>query len=70
MMVDAREAQAHITVFLDAIIEDGMSLNLILEWHRRLLDGTKYDIAGRPRHYDVGVGQNMFVPSCMAKQAR
>ena len=61
-VADVREAEAHRTVFLDAIREEDLSMNRVLEWHRRLFDDTKGDIAGKLRHYDVGVGQSKFTP--------
>lgn len=61
-VADVLEAKVHETVFLDAIREGGMSMNLVLEWHRRLFEGTKGDIAGELRHYPVGVGQGKFKP--------
>ena len=61
-VADVREAEAHRTVFLDAIREEDLSMNRILEWHKRLFEGTKGDIAGKLRHYDVGVGQSKFTP--------
>ena len=61
-MVDVREAEAHRAVFLDAIREENLSMNRVMEWHRRLFEGTKEDIAGKIRHYDVGVGQSKFMP--------
>ena len=33
-----------------------------MEWHRRMFEGTKEDIAGKIRDYDVRVGQSEFVP--------
>ena len=61
-MVDVREAEAHRTVFLDAIREENLSTNRVMEWHRRLFEGTKKDIVGKLRYYDVGVGQSKFMP--------
>ena len=61
-MVDVREAEAHRTVFLDAIREENLSMNRVMEWHRRLFEGTKKDIAGKLRYYDAGVGQSKFMP--------
>ena len=44
---DVREAEAHRTVFLDAIREGGLSRDRVVEWHRRLFGDTKEDIAGK-----------------------
>ena len=60
--VDVREAEAHRTVFLDAIREENMSESGIIKWHRRLFEDTKKDIAGNIRDCDVRVGQSKFIP--------
>lgn len=59
---DVWEAEAHRTVFLDAIREGDLSRDRVTEWHRRLFEGTKEDIAGKIRDYDVGVAQSRFMP--------
>ncbi len=59
---DVREAEAHRTVFLDAIREGGLSRDRVVEWHRRLFGDTKEDIAGKIRDYDLGVAQSRFKP--------
>ena len=60
--VDVREAEAHRTVFFDAIREECMSMDLVMGWHRRLFEGTKEDIAGKIRDYNVRVSQSKFTP--------
>lgn len=61
-IVDVREAEAHRRVFLDAIREGDLSMDLVLGWHRRLFEDTKEDIAGMIRDYDVGISQSRFAP--------
>ena len=61
-IVDVREAEAHRTVFLDAIREKCLSMDLVLGWHRRLFEDTKKDVAGKIRDYNVGVSQSKFAP--------
>ena len=60
--VDVREAEAHRTVFLDAIGEECLSMDRVAEWHRRLFEGTKEDVAGKTRDYNVAVSQSRFTP--------
>lgn len=60
--VDVREAEAHRTVFFDAIREECMSMDLVMGWHRRLFEGTKEDIVGKIRDYNVRVSQSKFTP--------
>ena len=60
---DVREAEAHQRVFLNAMGEnEGMSLEQVTEWHKMLFAGTKSEIAGMIRDYDVGIGQSKFKP--------
>ena len=61
-VADVLEAIAHKKVFLDAIREGGMSMDLVVEWHRMLFESTKKEIAGKIRDYDVRVGQSKFLP--------
>ena len=61
-IADVLEAAAHRIVFLDAIRDDDLSRDRVVEWHRRMFGGTKEDIAGKIRDYDVRVGQSEFVP--------
>lgn len=61
-VVDVREAEAHRTVFFDAIREECMSMDQVMGWHRRLFEGTKEDIAGKIRDYNVKVSQSKFTP--------
>jgi Fic family protein len=61
-IADVREAAAHRAVFLDAVRGGSLSRDQVMEWHRRMFVGTKEDIAGKIRDYNVGVGQSKFVP--------
>ena len=61
-IVDVLEAMSHRTVFFDAIKEEHMTQNRVTEWHREMFEGTKKDIAGKIRDYNVIVSQSEFVP--------
>ena len=61
-MIDVREAEAHMSVFLNGMKTENLSMNLVLDWHKNLFEGTKGDIAGKIRDYNVGVMQSKFIP--------
>lgn len=61
-VVDVLEAEAHRTVFLDAIREGCLSMDRVMGWHRRLFEDTKEDIAGKIRDYNAGISQSKFAP--------
>lgn len=60
--VDVREAESHRRVFLDAIGKECLSIDKIIEWHRRLFEDTKGDVAGKVRDYNAAVSQSRFIP--------
>ena len=60
---DIREAEAHKRLFYEMLkYEKDLSLNVILEWHKKLFGETKPDIAGRIRKTRVGVAGSRFTP--------
>ena len=61
-IVDVLEAMSHRTVFFDAIKAEHMTQSRVTEWHRRMFEGTKKDIAGKIRNYNVIVSRSEFVP--------
>ena len=60
---DVKEAEAHRDLFYE-IIESRKSLTLqtVLDWHWKLFDQTKPDIAGRIRNYQVAISGSRFTP--------
>ncbi|MFH1064777.1 MAG: Fic family protein [Candidatus Woesearchaeota archaeon] len=53
---DVKETEAHKKVFYDMIgYEKGISISVILKWHRELLKDTHPDIAGKIRKHQVKV---------------
>lgn len=62
-MRDAQEAEAHRDLFLEILkSRKDLSLHDILEWHWKLFNKTKPDIAGKLRKYQVGIGDSKFMP--------
>lgn len=62
-MRDIREAEAHKWVFDEMLdSEKGLSLQLVLYWHKRLFEESKPDIAGRIRSHQVIISGSKFIP--------
>lgn len=60
---DVREAMAHKKLFHEMLASrKDLSLNAALEWHRKLFNETKPDIAGRIRKSRIGISGSKFVP--------
>ncbi|MFQ6608854.1 MAG: Fic family protein [Fidelibacterota bacterium] len=57
---DIKEAEAHNNVFLE-MLEQGrpLSNSLLLEWHKKMFNQTKSEIAGKYRNYNVRVGSHI-----------
>ncbi len=62
-MRDVQEAQAHKDLFLEILkSKKDLSLHEIMEWHWKLFNKTKPDIADKLRTYQVGIGSRKFMP--------
>jgi len=60
---DAKEAESHRKVFFEMLDHDKtMNLQVVLKWHRNLMQNTHEDIAGKIRNHDVGIAQSKFKP--------
>lgn len=60
---DVLEAEAHEAVFREMLdTKKDLSLQLILSWHHRLFGGTKPDIAGKLRKYQVYISGVKYTP--------
>ncbi len=57
---DIKEAEAHAAVFFE-MLENGRPIlnDLLLEWHRKVFNKTKSEIAGKYRNYNVRVGSHI-----------
>lgn len=62
-IADVKEAETHKEVFYEMLKYDkDLSLNVILYWHKKLLENTKKDIAGQVRKHQVGIARSKFSP--------
>ncbi|MDE1765281.1 MAG: Fic family protein [Thaumarchaeota archaeon] len=62
-MRDVYEAQSHRDLFFDILKSNkDISLQEVLDWHWRLFNKTKPDIAGKTRKYQVKIGGSKFMP--------
>jgi Fic family protein len=60
---DVKEAEAHKKVFLEILVyKKDLSLDMILYFHKMLLDQTKPDIAGKLRTHQVAISGSKFLP--------
>ncbi|MEW5955524.1 MAG: Fic family protein [Candidatus Micrarchaeota archaeon] len=65
---DAKEAEAHQKIFYEMLkTEKDLSLQLVLEWHYKLLNETKPDLAGRIRRHQVAIAGSKFMPPTPAE---
>ena len=60
---DVKEAEAHRDLFYEIVRSKRvLSLQMALDWHWRLFDQTKPDIAGKLRKHQVATSGSMFMP--------
>lgn len=60
---DAKEAEAHRNIFFEMLkYKKDLSMQLILEWHKKLFQATKPDIAGKIRQHQVAISGSRFIP--------
>jgi Fic family protein len=60
---DVREAEAHKRLFHEILgSRKDLSIDVVLDWHRKLFNETKPDIAGRIRKSRIGISGSKFVP--------
>ena len=60
---DIKEAEAHQKVFFEMLeCTKNLSLQLVLDWHWKLFNDTKPDIAGQIRKSGVGITGSRYVP--------
>jgi fido (protein-threonine AMPylation protein) len=54
---DLNEAETHKRLFYDEVLiqKKDLSLNRVLEWHRKLFQETKPDIAGKIRQHQTHI---------------
>jgi len=62
-MKDAQEAEAHRDLFYDVLkFKKELTLQVVLDWHWKLFNKTKQDIAGKTRKYQIGISGSKFMP--------
>jgi Fic family protein len=62
-MIDVQEAEAHKELFFEIIkSKKDLSLHEILEWHWKLFNRTKGEMAGKIRKYQVAIRGSKFMP--------
>ena len=60
---DVQEAEAHRDLFYEILkSKSELSLQLVLNWHWKLFNVTKPDIAGQIRKYQVTISGSKFMP--------
>jgi len=59
---DVKETEAHSALFFEVLKEKGLSLSVVMHWHKRLFQQTKPDIAGQIRRHQVAIARSKFVP--------
>ncbi|MRN41459.1 MAG: Fic family protein [Nitrosopumilales archaeon] len=62
---DVKEAEAHKRLFYAEVLiskKKDLSLNLVVEWHRKLFQETKPDIAGKIRKHQTRISGSKFIP--------
>lgn len=60
---DAKEAEAHRKVFFEMLnYKKNMNLQIVLKWHKDLMQDTERDIAGKVRNHNVAIARSKFSP--------
>lgn len=60
---DIKEAEAHRDLFYEMLdYKKDLNLQTVLYWHKKLLERTKLDIAGKFREYQVAISGSKFLP--------
>ncbi len=60
---DVKEAESHKKVFFQMFdYEKDLSLQIILKWHKELMQDTANDIAGKTRNHNVSISYSKFKP--------
>ncbi|HLC69060.1 MAG TPA: Fic family protein [Candidatus Bilamarchaeaceae archaeon] len=60
---DIKEAEAHRDLFYEMLnYKKDLNLQTVLYWHKKLLERTKLEIAGKFREYQVAISGSKFLP--------
>jgi Fic family protein len=67
-MRDAQEAEAHRDLFFEILkLKRDLSLREVQEWHCKLFNKTKVEIAGKIRNYQVAIRGSKFMPPSLVE---
>lgn len=62
-MRDVQEAEAHKDLFFEILkSKKDLTLQMVLEWHWKLFNKTKVEMAGKIRKYQVAIRGSKFMP--------
>ncbi|MBI5635364.1 Fic family protein, partial [Candidatus Micrarchaeota archaeon] len=65
---DIKEAEAHEKLFFEVLgFKKDLSMQTVLYWHKKLLENTKPDVAGKVRGYQVLISASKFTPPSPAE---
>lgn len=65
---DIKETEAHRDLFNEMLTyEKEADLNTLLYWHKKLLERTKPDVAGKIRNHQVAISGSRFLPPSPAE---
>jgi len=60
---DIKEAEAHEKLFYEILdYKKDLTLQTVLYWHKKFFEGTKPDMAGKMREYQVAISGSRFMP--------
>lgn len=60
---DVKEAEAHKNLFYEMLnYSKDLSFQIVLYWHKKLLEQTKLDLAGKIRKHQVAIARSKFMP--------
>ncbi|MBI5035781.1 Fic family protein [Candidatus Micrarchaeota archaeon] len=60
---DIKEAEAHEKLFYEILdYKKELTLQTVLYWHKKFFEGTKPDMAGKLREYQVAISGSKFMP--------
>ncbi len=65
---DIKETEAHEKLFYEILdYKKELTLQIILYWHNKFFEGTKPDMAGKTREYQVAISGSKFMPPSPAE---
>jgi Fic family protein len=63
LLRDVKETEAHKEVFYEMLAyKKDLTLQAVLEWHKKMFQATKPDVAGKITEYQVAISGSKFIP--------